>query len=290
MFAVMGVTGQVGGAVADRLLSRGEQIRAVVRNPEKAKRWKARGAEIAIADYDDARALRQALNGAEGVFVMMPPNFAPTPGFPEARTTLTSIHTALSAVLPAKAVYLSSIGSEQTSGVGLITSTHLLEGQLRSLPIASVFLRAAWFMENFASDVKPAREQGKFFSYLQPLDHRFPMVATEDIGRTAADLLLDQWSENRIVELAGPREYSPLDIAGAFASVLGREVEAAAVARETWVKRFVEQGMPEDRTAPRIEMIESFNSGWIHFGVPGTEHVTGTTELTTVLQTLAAKK
>ncbi len=290
MFAVMGVTGQVGGAVADRLLSRGQQIRAVVRNPEKAKQWKARGAEIAIADYDDARALRQALNGAEGVFVMMPPHFAPTPGFLEARTTLISIHTALSAVLPAKAVYLSSIGSEQTSGVGLITTTHLLEGQLRSLPIASAFLRAAWFMENFAADVKPAREEGKFFSFLQPLDHRFPMVAAEDIGRTAADLLLDQWSENRFIEVAGPREYSPLDIARALASVLGRGVEAVAVPRESWVKRFVDQGMPEDRTSPRIEMVEGFNSGWIHFGVPGTEHITRKTELTTVLQTLAAGK
>jgi len=34
-------------------------------------------------------------------------------------------------------------------------------------------------------------------------------------------------------------------------------------------------GMPERRTATRAEMVDGFNSGWIHFGVPGKEHVEG---------------
>jgi hypothetical protein len=46
--------------------------------------------------------------------------------------------------------------------------------------------------------------------------------------------------------------------------------------------------MPEGRTEPRAEMVDGFNSGWIHFGVPGTEHVTGTTSLTSVIAKLVA--
>jgi NAD(P)H dehydrogenase (quinone) len=38
--------------------------------------------------------------------------------------------------------------------------------------------------------------------------------------------------------------------------------------------------MPEGRTGPRAEMVDGLKSGWIHFGVPRTEHVTGTTSLT----------
>jgi len=57
MYAVMGITGQVGGAVANSLLQRGEKVRAIVRNAEKASEWKARGAEIALADADDPQAL-----------------------------------------------------------------------------------------------------------------------------------------------------------------------------------------------------------------------------------------
>ena len=39
MYAVMGITGNVGGAVARALLAKGEQVRGIVRNPEKAAEW-----------------------------------------------------------------------------------------------------------------------------------------------------------------------------------------------------------------------------------------------------------
>src|SRR5271156_5647903 len=164
MFAVMGITGQVGSAVADTLFASGQQVRAVLRNPEKAATWKARGAEIAVADYDDPAALRAAFTGTEGVFAMLPPNFAPSPDFAESRKTIASIHQALAATLPPKVVYLSSIGAEKSTGTGLITGLHLLEEQLKSLPIPSAFLRAAWFMENFVWDVGSARE-GRLFTF-----------------------------------------------------------------------------------------------------------------------------
>ena len=157
MYAIVGITGRVGGAVAESLLEKGAQIRAIVRNPEKAARWRDRGAEIAVADVDDPNALASALDGTDGVFLMIPPNFAPAPGFPETRKTLTSYHAALERALPKKAVYLSSIGAEQTSGLGLITSLHLLEQTLGDLPIPQAFLRAGWFMENHAWDVTTAR-------------------------------------------------------------------------------------------------------------------------------------
>jgi uncharacterized protein YbjT (DUF2867 family) len=46
MYAVMGITGNVGGAVARTLLAKGERVRGMVRNPEKAAerqpfRWAA---------------------------------------------------------------------------------------------------------------------------------------------------------------------------------------------------------------------------------------------------------
>src|SRR5580698_5468666 len=88
MYAIVGITGRVGGAVAENLLAQGEQIRAIVRNPEKAAQWKDRGAEIAVADVDDPNALASAFEGTDGVFLMIPPNFAPAPGFPETRKTL----------------------------------------------------------------------------------------------------------------------------------------------------------------------------------------------------------
>jgi uncharacterized protein YbjT (DUF2867 family) len=67
MYAIMGITGQVGSAVAENLLAQGKKGRAIVRNPEKAASWKDRGAEIAVADYDDPNAPASAFEGTDGV-------------------------------------------------------------------------------------------------------------------------------------------------------------------------------------------------------------------------------
>jgi len=285
MYAIMGITGRVGGAVAGHLLTRGEKIRAILRNPDKAKQWSARGAEIALADYDDAAALAAAFTGVKGVFIMVPPNFAPSPGLPELRKTLTALREALAKALPPKAVYLSSIGAEQESGLGLITASHQLETILGDLPIAHAFLRAGWFMENSAGDVASASE-GAIHFHLQPLDRKIPIVATEDIGRAGAETLLQNWTGTRHIEVAGPADYSPRDIAAAFASALQHPVEAIAVPRDQWTASFVAQGMPEGRTDPRAEMVDAFNSGWIHFGNERTEKFTGATVLNTVIAKL----
>jgi hypothetical protein len=40
-----------------------------------------------MATIEDTTSLTKAFQGAEAVFVLVPPNFDPLPGFPEARTT-----------------------------------------------------------------------------------------------------------------------------------------------------------------------------------------------------------
>jgi NAD(P)H dehydrogenase (quinone) len=289
MYAVMGITGNVGGAVARTLLAKGEKVRGIVRNPEKAAEWQKLGAELFKADYDDVDALTAAFTGVAGVFVMVPPNFAPAPGFAETKTTLKVLHEALSRALPPKAVYLSSIGAEQGSGLGLITSSHLLEETMGDLPFSQAFLRPGWFFENSAGDVASAWNEGKIRFQLHPLDRKFPLVATADIGNVGAETLTQSWTGIRHIEVAGPEGYSPLDIADAFADAVGIPVEAIAVPREQWETLWVSQGMPEGRTAPRAEMVEGFNSGWIHFDVPGTEHVDGATPLREVITQLVTR-
>jgi NAD(P)H dehydrogenase (quinone) len=289
MYAVMGITGQVGSAVAESLIVRGEKVRGIVRDRAKAAEWESRGVELAVADYDDGEALGVAMRGTDGVFVMIPANFAPSPDFAEVRLTIEAIRKGIFFAKPPKVVALSSIGAQRKTGVGLITSLHLFEGALSSLPFPSAFLRAGWFMENCRGDIAVAREEGKFFSYLQPLDRGFPLVATTDIGRTGAQVLLESWTGGRAIEVDGPRGYSPREIAAALGRVVHREVEAVAVPRDTWTSNFVAQGTPADRTAHRIAMLDGFNSDWISFGVQGTEHVRGTVELEPVLQQLAAK-
>jgi len=290
MYAITGITGRVGSAAAQALLLNGAQVRAVVRDAAKGDAWAARGADAALADFHDETALATAFSGVEGVFIMIPPNFAPTPGFPESRAIVATLRTALEAARPPRIVVLSSVGAQHDSGLGLITQLHILEQELGSLPMPIAFLRPAWFMENSHWDIGPARERGEMPSFLQPLDRPFRMVATEDIGNVAAEVLQQEWSGKRIVEIEGPMRYSQNDLAAAFASALNKPVKAVIVPRSAWESLFASQGGSPESIAPRIEMLDGFNSGWIDFeGGPETEHVRGTRTQKEVFQDLLRK-
>ncbi len=285
MFAIMGATGNVGGAAARNLLAAGHKVRAVLRDRAKAAALEALGAEIAIAAVEDVGALTEAFSDTEGVFVMVPPNFAPDPDFTSARMAAANQTAALAAAKAPKVAALSSIGGERQSGLGLITQVHILEEALSALQIPTAILRPGWFMENALWDVAPARQTGEMASFLEPLDKPFPMVATADIGRVAAEALTQSWNGTRVIEIEGPKRYTQIEIAALLGNVLGRSVAAKPVARSEWEGRFQAQGTAWP--APRIEMLDGFNSGWIAFEEGKNEHVTGTVPYETVLTDLA---
>jgi uncharacterized protein YbjT (DUF2867 family) len=283
MYAITGITGQVGGAMARTLLARGNAVRAVVRNVEKGQSWAAKGCEIAVADMEDAAALAAAFQGTDGVFILPPSEFDPSPGFPEALRVIAAVKKAIENARPKKVVCLSTIGAQATQP-NLLTQRTLLEQALSTLSIPLTFLRPAWFMENFAWDIASARDSGVIALFLQPLDKPVPMIATRDIGLLAAKLIEEDWQGLRVVELEAARRYTPNEVAAALASVVGRPVRAEAVPRETWGSLFKSQGMKDP--IPRIQMLDGFNEGWIEFegGEAGTEK--GPTDLEAVLRDL----
>ena len=286
MFVINGITGKVGGRVADILLEAGLPVRALVRSVEKGASWKARGCEIALVpDAADAQSLAQAFAGATGVFLMNPPNYDSERDFPDIERLAKATAEAIAKAKPDKIVFLSTIGAH-VQEFNLLNRSTLFEHMLANAGVPVAFLRPAWFMENAAWDLAGARS-GRIESYLQPLEHKIDMVSTKDIGRAAADLLREEWSGVRIVELSGPQKYSPRDEAAAFAAALGRDVKAVEVPRAEWEQRFRREGMQHPEA--RIRMLDGFNEGWIDFQCEGTERRTGTVELAQVLSEVAAE-
>lgn len=277
MYVITGITGKVGGALAHNLIKAGQPVRAVVRDAGKAAYWADQGCEVVFAHMEDAQALAAAFKGATGVFILPPPGFDPQPGFPEARAVISAVTQALQAAAPQKVLCLSTIGA-QAEPLNLLTQRTLMEHALGALDIPVTFLRPAWFMENALYDVTTARENGVIHSFLQPLDKAVPMVATADIGTVAAQLLQQDWAGHRVVELEG-QWVSPNDIAFTLAQLLGRDVRAEVVARDTWETLLRSQGA--QNPMPRMRMVDGFNEGWICFEQG--QVLKGNTTLLTVL-------
>ena len=286
MVAVTGITGKVGSRVARGLLAQGQTVRAVVRSRAKGHEWAALGCDVSVASIDDAAAMTEAFRGVDAVFLLTPPNYDPEPGFPDTQRNSVAIRTAIEESRPAKVVFLSTVGAQVTE-MNLLNNSGMTEAMLRTVPVPVAFLRAAWFMENAAWDIESAKT-GVVHSFLQPLDHPIPMVATEDIAQTAVELLGQTWNGVRIVELEGPERYSANDVAAALANALNNPVRNEIVPRSTWEGLFRSQGMKNP--LPRIRMVDGFNEGWIDFESGQRGSRKAATTLQAALQALVPEK
>jgi NAD(P)H dehydrogenase (quinone) len=282
MFAVMGVTGNVGGEMARTLLAAKKSVRAIVRDAKKGEEWARLGCEIAIADLNDVKSLTAAFQGVDGVFTMLPPIYDPAPGFAEHMAMSKILTEALKSACPKKVVHLSTIGAQATEQ-NLLSLHTILEKMLGEVSLPIAILRPGWFMENSAQNVTSARDQGVIYSFLAPAEKGFPFIATAEIGQIGAELLQETWTGHRVVELTGPRPVSPNDLAAGFAKVLGRPIAVKIIPREEWEALSRSQGMKNP--TPWMRMLDGFNEGWIGFERPA-EVRKGKGELETVLKGL----
>ncbi len=280
MYAVVGSTGQVGGAVVRELRRQGCGVRALLRNGAKAEALKALGAEPFVTDFEDAAHVEIAFEGVEGVFFMLPPLLEAFDPRSENRMILAVAHHALQASHVPKIVLLSSIGAHLSAGTGLILKTHAMEQTLLPVDIPTAAIRAATFMDNLRPLLGHIRESGVWPTPLEKLDQPLGWVATEDIGKLAARLLTEPWDAKRTLELEGPRPYSMREAAAIVGQALGRPVEAQTIPREGRVPMFEQFGMSAASAADMVEMMDGFDAGTLAFeGGENIEQVRGETTL-----------
>ncbi|ARQ01662.1 NmrA family NAD(P)-binding protein [Pseudorhodoplanes sinuspersici] len=286
MHVVFGANGRAGGETAHALIERGEAVRVAVRRPEQGEAWKARGADVAVASIDDANAVSAALEGATAAFLFNPPPVAGDP-FAQATQVGSALAEAVRRTHLPRAVVLSSVGAQHETGTGIIATLHQMEGALAGAASATVFLRPGYFVETWSEVAEAAVAGGTLPTFLEP-DQKIPMVSTIDVGRTAAQLMCENWSGPRVVELGGPEDWSARDVAMAFADVLGRPVAPAFVPPEQRAAVLAEVGLPATVATALLGMYEGIASGRVA-RADGTEHRRGTTSLATAVARIITK-
>jgi uncharacterized protein YbjT (DUF2867 family) len=234
MHLILGGTGHVGSALAERLLERGEAVTIVSRDPQKAERWKARGAHAAVADVHDVRALRGVLEPGARLFLLNPPADPSTDTAAEETRSLRAILTAVEGSGLAKIVALSTYGAQPGTNLGDLGVLHEMEVALARSPTPVTIIRGGYYMSNWDHALETARVEGKLHTFF-PTDFLLPMVAPRDIGRIAADLMLEPVTVTGLHHVEGPARYSSSDVARAFGAALGRTVDPVEIPRTEWL-------------------------------------------------------
>jgi uncharacterized protein YbjT (DUF2867 family) len=260
MYVIAGVTGHTGKVVAETLQAKGYPIRVIVRDERKGAPWKERGADVARASLDDEAALARAMSGAGGAYVLLPPDPA-TADFFGSRSRMTDAigRAAVAAGLP-HLVFLSSIGAHVPKGHGPIGVTYQAERSFEKLGTGTTFVRAAYFLENYGGVLPVAQREGILPSFL-PADFSHAVVTTADIGRTAAQALLDGPRGRRVIELSGPADVTPADIAAVLTELPAHPVRAVEAPLEAVVPTFMSFGMSRHMSEIYREMFAGFIDG-----------------------------
>jgi NAD(P)H dehydrogenase (quinone) len=281
MLAVFGPTGKIGGATVRALLERGEDVRAVVRDPSRAAGLD--GCQIAVADVDDPGAIARAVQGADAVQVICP--IAPQANDAPAamRRTVEALAEGLLAAPPRHVLAISDYGAEVEAGTGITMTFHHLEAALRPLP-GVTFLRSAEHMQNWGRQIPVALRTGVLGSLHQPLDKRFPTVSAPDVGAVAAGLLAEPADGVRVLHVEGPERYTALDVAATLAELSGREITARELPRDEWLGA-LSAALSESYAQLVVELFDAHNAGRID---AAGEVTRGTTPLREALAPLVA--
>jgi len=277
--AVTTPTGHVGGAVSFFLLSAGANVRLLTRRPEKLKDFADRGAEILPGSQDDQEYVNHCTQGVDALLWVTPPGY----GSDDVRAFQNRLGKVGAEAIRInripRVVNISSIGAQNSEGVGPIGGLHDVEQLLDEAAENILQLRPGFFYENYFWFLDGIRKMGKVFMPVSG-STRYPMLATRDIARVAADWLLNiSWTGHVVRELHGPRELSFDEAAAALSEGLHREVRHVKVSPEQARQTMTETGMSDNAIDLMLELYDAIETRRLTYVQPITAETRTSTEL-----------
>lgn len=257
MYVILGGTGHVGRAVAQTVLTAGHDVTVVTRQVVAASEQLHDGVDYAAVDVNDTDTLRALFQRAQRVFVLNPPAAVSGNTDVEERKTVCSILKALRGVALEKVVVQSTYGAQPGEHCGDLGVLYELEQGAQALNGPVCIVRAAYYMSNWADAISAAKATGVLQTFL-PSTQAFPMVAPEDVGSLAGQLLMSDVEETGIHNIEGPESYTPSDVAAVLSRLVGRAVQVQVIPQERWYEAYRGNGFSKEAAQSYANMTGLF--------------------------------
>ncbi len=270
--AVAGAGGNVGRKVVAELLVRGEhQLRVLTRRAAAVEHFRRQGADVLEGSLEDEGFLVRSTRGVDAMFWMTPTPFEA----PDLRAVQHRMGSAGARALREngilRLVNLSGVGE---SNAGPLAGLRDTEQLLELATVNTTHLRAAYFFENYLSQLDSIRARGSIRLPVAGAT-RIPMVAARDVAWAAVDRLLDtSWSGRHVCELHGPADLRFDEAAALLSRALGREVVHARMPEEEALKSWRDGGCSSSVADAFVEMYRAMEKGAL---VPAVERSAATT-------------
>jgi uncharacterized protein YbjT (DUF2867 family) len=223
MYVLLGANGNITSKAARLLRSKDKRVRAVGREAARLQPLKEAGAELAIGDLRQAGFLADVFRGADGVYVMIPPDYASPDHRAYQNVVGEAIATAIAASGVRSVISLSSVGAGLPGGTGPIAGLHDQEERLKKLVGANVLhLRAGYFMENHLHAIPLIKAYGVYPGMIAPAAP-IAMTATQDIAAAVAkELVSPSYRGQDVKNLLGQRDVTMREAARVLGTAIGK--------------------------------------------------------------------
>ena len=263
MILVTGATGTVGREVVAQLLAAGQTVRAMTRNPSKA-RLDAR-AELVRGNFEDPDSLAAAAKGADRVFSLTsgPQTGAHENNLAQAAKTAGVRHI----------VKLSAMGGDGEIRNDIRKWHDEGEQAIRDSGVPLTVLHPGAFMSNALHWRETIRATGKVFSNYG--DGKLPPVHPRDIAAVAVRALISEGHQGKSYRLTGPEALSVRDQIRILSSAIGKPIEYVPVTDDATRSAMQRIGLPGELINALIPFAAYIRSGKAAQVLPTVEEITG---------------
>ena len=248
---VLGATGNIGSGTVATLSAKYAdkvEIRAGVRNPEKADKIKSlAGVTVVQATMGDEK-LEQVLSGVDTLYIV-------TPGA-ENRATLTVSSAELAKKAGVKHIAVVSVPTVNLTDTIFGRQLTEIEDKVSKLGVPYTFISLPLFTDNFWGFKDTIVKQGAIYCPVDP-EKPFISVTVEDAASAGAAILVDPSSyANKTVKI-NSNLITYNEVAKGFSDAFGKEVKYVRVPYEAAKKAFLEMGSyPEWQVNGLLELFK----------------------------------
>ncbi|MDT0138364.1 SDR family oxidoreductase [Acidovorax sp. PRC11] len=214
MILICGATGGIGGEVCKLLKAAGTPFRAMARRQEQVDKFRQRGMDAVLGDFDRPETLATAMQGCDTMFLITPPN-------PDQFTQETGAIDAAKRAGVGRIVKISASDGNVRTPVPWARHHALIDHHLRASGVGWTLLKPTAFMQNFLWFKKPI---AKGFLPQVTGDGSVSWVDTRDVARVAAAVLTQEGHAGATYFLTGPETLDMTEAAKRLSHVVGHQV------------------------------------------------------------------
>lgn len=269
-------TGNIGSVIVQKLVEGDSELTVVARSPEKVASLAERGARVVQGSLDDISVVRRAVEGADALFWLSPPNYA-TENFRAYYNSLGDVVAQVAGDNPElHVVNLSSTGAHLGEGVGPVKGLHDVEQKLNAATRRVTHLRPTYFMENVLPSLGSVASDGAIYSTI-PAEVTVEQIATRDIGAIAAETLLAGAPDSsKVIHILGPEAISFAQVASEVSAAIGKSVSHVVVSADQLRGPMAAMGLSADVVEQLLELENAITQSLVS-PPPGSTVRTGAT-------------